>query len=369
MTPSEPIVVIRADGPDLVSEQHGAKAVGLQRLMRLGLPVPGAFVVPTAAVDHLLTDPAACATTLVDAAAALGSDRFAVRSGTSISLPGALDTHLGVTAPELLDAVLAVAESARGERARATADALGVDPPERTAVIVQRLIVADADSRSGSGAATSRHPVTSLPGATGSFWWERFGVAVMAGEVTPGELGAIAERMPDVHTRLIGDLAALEAELDAPVEVEFAIERGQLWYLQLRSFRTEPADHAGPVGERVAAGIAASAGIARGRLQIDIDDALDAADRGVPVVLARTTTSPADVSAMVRSIAVLTAHGARESHAAVVARSLGIPAVVGVVDLVIGDDSVTIGDLVIGVGDELIVDGTHGVIARPASGN
>ena len=68
-----------------------------------------------------------------------------------------------------------------------------------------------------------------------------------------------------------------------------------------------PARIDAPAGIVLATGTPASAGVAEGRLHIDLDDALDASERGAPVVLVRPTTSPADVPAMVRSVAVVTA--------------------------------------------------------------
>ena len=108
--------------------------------------------------------------------------------------------------------------------------------------------------------------------------------------------------------------------------------------------------------------------MARGRVQTDVDDALDAIDAGHAVVLVLETSSPADVAAMVRSAAVLTARGGRESHAAVITRSEGIPAVLAVEGLQVGDGCVVVGEHRVDVGDELIVDGTTGQVARPAPG-
>ena len=116
----------------------------------------------------------------------------------------------------------------------------------------------------------------------------------------------------------------------------------------------------------LAAGDPGSPGTGRGRLHVDVDDALDAIDAGHAVVLVVEATSPADVPAMIRSAAVVTATGGRESHAAVITRSEGIPSVLGVADLQIAADHILLGMHRIDVGEEVVVDGSNGTIARPA---
>ena len=362
---SEPdgVVALAAEGPDLVAARHGAKAVGLQRLLRLGLPVPPALVVPIGGA------PSGEALANAAQAAELG-ERLAVRSGAPVSAPGALETVLDVAPADLRRSVDRVVASVDADLAHVVAGAHGTTGPLTTAVIVQRMVDAAADRNSGAGAATSRDPVTGEREPVGSLLWQTSGVAVMSGTANPLPLEALEERLPAVHAQLIADLARLDQELGSAVEVEFAVEQGTLWYLQLRTFAGEATTHeALPAGSAiVATGTAASAGIGRGRLQVDLDDALDAADRGEPVVLVRTTTSPADVPAMIRSAAIVTSIGSRESHAAVVARSVGIPAVVGIETLEVATDHIRIGGQRIEVREELAVDGTTGAVARPASG-
>ena len=358
MSDPSKVVVISPDGVDLDPAIHGAKAVGLQRLLRAGLAVPPALVVPIGApidLDHL-----------TDAIADAGlGERITVRSAGPVSLPGALDTMVDIESAALGTALLAVRASADSARAHATAAALGHAAPQ-TAVIVQRHVDTIAGPHAGAGAATSRDPVSGAPGAVGSFVWQRNGSALMSGAADAVPLGDLATGLETVHRQLVDDLARLDDDHEAPVEIEFAVEQGRLWYLQLRTFDlVVPMTPPLPAGATiVAVGTPASAGTARGRVHVDVDDALDAVDRGETVVLVRATTSPADVAAMVRSAAVVTERGSRESHAAVVARSLGIPAVVGVEALVIADDHVGFGAHRVPVGAEVIVDGTHGHIAR-----
>ena len=368
----DPILELRADGPDLEPARHSAKAAGLQRLLRLGLAVPSGFVIPVASAAAIAENPAAAKTDIGTAMASTGLlSTLAVRSGAAVSLPGALETQLGVRPEDVGAAVVTVVRSADSPHARATAEALGHDGAPKTAVIVQRLIDPTADSHSGAGAATSCDPVTGAAGPVGSFLWERQGGEVMSGSASARPLDAIAERLPDVHARLVADLGRLAVLERSPVEVEFAIERGALWYLQLRRLtvdRREGADATTLDATVIAVGTPASAGVGRGRLHVDIDDALDAIDRGEAVVLIRPTTSPADVAAIVRSAAMVTTVGSRESHAAVVARSVGIPAVVGVGELTIGADHVGVDGVRVEVGSEMIVDGSVGRLLVPGPG-
>ncbi|MEO0492642.1 MAG: PEP-utilizing enzyme [Actinomycetota bacterium] len=370
MSLPEPIVAVSADGPDLDPAVHGAKAVGLQRLLRLGLPVPPALVVPIASARAIAADPRVGRDELRAAVRGLGGpgDRLAVRSGAAVSLPGAFETLLDVL-PSVVDAaVVTVVESTRGLRVETIARALGHDRVPETAVIMQRQVDATADERSGAGAASSRHPVTGEPGATGSFVWQVKGDAVMAATTPVVALDDMAAGVPDAHARLVAALDRLDFELGTAVELEFTVERGELWYLQLRTFTVTQDLAELPAGARVIAdGQPASAGVGRGRVHVDVDDALDAVDRGEPVVLVLETSAPSDMTAMVRSAAVLTVLGGRESHAAVVARGAGVPAVLAVQGLHIADDHIRLGDHRVDVGDELVVDGTTGRIARPAT--
>ena len=112
----------------------------------------------------------------------------------------------------------------------------------------------------------------------------------------------------------------------------------------------------------VARGLAASAGVAVGRVYFTADDALDAADRGETVLLVRPETSPDDIAGMDAAAGILTSRGGLVSHAAVVARSWGKPAVVGVASLTIEARRCTIGPHVVAEGDVVSIDGASGEV-------
>ncbi len=110
----------------------------------------------------------------------------------------------------------------------------------------------------------------------------------------------------------------------------------------------------------IGSGLAASPGAASGRVVLSADAAMAAADAGEAVILVRTATTPDDVQGMVASRGILTSRGGLASHAAVVARGWGLPAVVGATDVSIDGSTVRIGDTVVSEGDLITVDGSTG---------
>lgn len=109
-------------------------------------------------------------------------------------------------------------------------------------------------------------------------------------------------------------------------------------------------------------GVPASPGAATGHVYFTAEDAMDAADRGEQVILACAATNPADEIAMRLSDGILTSHGGMASHAAVVARGWGIPAVCGAESIVFGESSMSIGDVTVHEGDLLSLDGGTGEV-------
>ncbi|MCB0989715.1 MAG: pyruvate, phosphate dikinase, partial [Acidimicrobiales bacterium] len=118
--------------------------------------------------------------------------------------------------------------------------------------------------------------------------------------------------------------------------------------------------------DRIGDGLPASPGGASGRIVLSAAAALEASDRGEDVILVRPETTPDDVLGMQASRGILTARGGLVSHAAVVARGWGIPAVVGASTMTVDVDSVTIGTTVLSAGDHITIDGSTGAIYRGA---
>ncbi|HZM57593.1 MAG TPA: putative PEP-binding protein, partial [Acidimicrobiales bacterium] len=198
---------------------------------------------------------------------------------------------------------------------------------------------------------------------------------------------------------LLAIFARLEAHYRDMCDTEFTIDQGKLWMLQTRvgkrtgraalkmavdmvgektiklskaeAIERVTGDHLDQVlhpqfsgtGHTVlTTGLGASPGAAVGRVYLTADDAQTAAERGEKVVLVRSETSPEDVHGMLAAEGILTARGGLVSHAAVVARGWGKPAVVGAEAVRVGGSSFTVGDTVVNEGDWISLDGTNGTV-------
>jgi pyruvate, orthophosphate dikinase len=129
-------------------------------------------------------------------------------------------------------------------------------------------------------------------------------------------------------------------------------------------FHASLADHVD--ADPITTGLPASPGAASGRIALTADAAMEAGDRGESVILVRPETTPDDVLGMQASRGILTARGGMVSHAAVVARGWGIPAVVGASAVQVGDRWVAIGDRRFRAGDTITIDGGSGEVFEGA---
>lgn len=161
------------------------------------------------------------------------------------------------------------------------------------------------------------------------------------------------------------DAAELAARVDAAL-ADDSVEARHALLLAIEASDVEAMLHGSLAKSEQAtlamSGIAASPGAARGKAYFTVADAIDGFDRGESVVLIRSETSPADEPAMRVAEGIVTARGGLASHAAVVARGWGIPAVCGVERLVISDGSATCGALTIARGDDVTIDGSAGEV-------
>jgi pyruvate,orthophosphate dikinase len=400
----------------------GGKGAGLVLMTSLGLPVPPGFVVTTAAGrEHHTRDglsPVLRAGIRAETerlAGRLGrrfggpADRLvvAVRSGAPESMPGMLDTLLDVGGEgegaysRLFGAVEAVLRSWDSDRARTYRRLRGLGGGTGTAVVVQAMVDGTADGFSGTGVLFTRDPSTGAPGPTGEFLLRARGPALVDGVRTPEPLATLAESRPERYAELVAHAGTLERVYADMCEVEFTIERDRLWLLQVR-----PGKRTGRAGVRIAVdlaraglidraeaarrglryagsgpptalagvpddrllcrGLAGSPGSAVGRIALDLAAVEEFADRGEPVILVRRTTEPADLPAMALSAGVLTAAGGTTSHAAVVARELGIPCVCGASGLEIELDRrvVRVAGRELSEGTVISIDGARAVAAE-----
>jgi pyruvate, orthophosphate dikinase len=310
--------------------------------------------------------------------------REAVRRDSGEEVP--TDPH------EQLRAVIkTVFGSWSSRRAKAYRRHWGIPEDGGTAVIVQAMVFGNLGENSGTGVLFSRSPLTGAPEPYGEWLPRGQGEDVVSGTHDPLPLSALADSMPDAHARLLAAAKLLEREHGDIQDVEFTVERDELFLLQTRAAKRSPPaavraavdlanegaiDRAEAIrrvspeqltsvlaprvsaevaaaAEVVARGIAACPGVATGVAVADSDAACEAEG---DVVLTRPTTSPEDVSGMIAARAVVTERGGSTSHAAVVTRALGRPSVVGV-----GEG--TSAEL---AGEELTVDGSAGVVYRGA---
>lgn len=306
---------------------------------------------------------------------------------------------------QLSRAVRAVFASWDGERVRRFRAVEGIEEDLGTAVSVQAMVFGNRSGRSGTGVAFTRDPSTGEPGLMGDFLREAQGDDVVAGATATEHLDELRARWPDVWAELVHIADRLEHHFVDMVDIELTVEDGRLWLLQARRARRSrqaevrvavdladdpsfPLDRAGAVARCrhllellqeevvpavpapreavIVRGLAASPGRAVGVLCVDPERVAALEADGVDVVLARPETSPADVPAIASARGLVTALGGLVSHAAVVARSWGLPAVVGATDLRIGADGVHGPGGRVAAGEVVTVDGDRGELLRGA---
>ncbi len=353
------------------------------------------------------------ATTVLGAPAGLvhpsGADRRdadALRTEVA-TLRRALD-DAGHTVPDdparqLRDAVEAVFRSWDSPRARSYRAHEGIDEDLGTAVNVQAMVFGHLDDSSGTGVVFTRDPSTGRPTPYGDFLPRAQGEDVVAGTAHTMPIASMADALPDAYAELRGHLDRLERHYRDICDVEFTVERGRLWILQTRvgkrgavaavraavqmvddpSIALRPDEAVARVpaeirerarrevladGHRaagappvLATGLGASPGRATGAAVLSADAA---ADSDGDVILVRPETSPEDVHGMSVAVGILTCTGGLVSHAAVVARGWGLPAVVGADTLTVGPDDVrdASGTRLFGAGDVITIDGATGAV-------
>jgi pyruvate,orthophosphate dikinase len=277
------------------------------------------------------------------------------------------------------------------------ADSLG------TAVNVQAMVFGNMGDTSATGVGFTRNPATGEKVFYGEFLLNAQGEDVVAGIRTPRPISELKSVMPDVYQQLRDITNSLEQHYRDIQDFEFTIQEGKLFMLQTRNgkrtgpaavriavemqqeglitkeeaiMRVEPAQldqmlH--PVLDpsskkslkKIATGLPASPGAAFGKIVFTADDAVEASKKA-PVILVRKETVPDDIHGMEVSKGILTARGGMTSHAAVVARGMGIPCVAGAESLLVDEHKLTLSvrgaNIVLKEGDWVSLDGTTGEV-------
>jgi pyruvate,orthophosphate dikinase len=306
-------------------------------------------------------------------------------------------------AKQLRGAVEAVFASWNGARAIAYRVRERISHDLGTAVNVQTMVFGNRDQNSGTGVGFTRNAATGENKPYGDFLVNAQGEDVVAGIRNTEDLDHMKLHFPKCHAELMEIFDRLERHYRDMCDTEFTIEQGKLWMLQTRvgkrtgaaalkmavdmvsgsgagrsrwkitkneALMRVAADHLDQVlhpqfagkGKVLAKGLAASPGAAVGKVYFTADDAADAEERGEQVILVRNETSPEDVHGMMVSQGILTARGGLVSHAAVVARGWGTPAVVGAEAIKIEGKQFSVGATVVKEGDIISLDGSTGEV-------
>ncbi len=275
-----------------------------------------------------------------------------------------------------------------------------IDDSLGTAVNVQSMVFGNKGDDSGTGVAFTRNPANGDPQPYGDYLPNAQGEDVVAGIRNTLALDQMAEVQPQAWRELQEHMRNLERRYRDMCDIEFTVEQGKLWLLQTRvGKRTAFAEwvmafdmldedlvgldtavlrldanrleelfkkviETGSEGEAIASGLNASPGAAVGRAVFTADDAQAWAERGEPVILVRRETTPDDYHGMIRSQGILTSAGGTNSHAAVVARGEGIPAVCGADAIRVDRQGkrFTVGGSTVAEGDWLTIDGFTGKV-------
>ncbi|MFO0599700.1 MAG: pyruvate, phosphate dikinase [Myxococcaceae bacterium] len=305
-------------------------------------------------------------------------------------------------------AIEAVFRSWKGKRARDYRKAAGIADDLGTAVNIVTMVFGNMGEGSATGVATTRNVSTGENALEGDYALNAQGEDVVSGTRATRHIADLVSDLPKAAAELSAIAKKLELHFREVQDIEFTIERGTLWMLQTRDakrtaraavriavelakerritreeavLRVKP-EHvdfylhpqfdpaavkaARAEGRLVAMGLNVSPGAATGKLCFDADEAAARAKDKQDVILIRSETKPDDVHGLLAAKGIITSRGGRTSHAALVARQFGKPAVVGVLPLDVDEEkkvaTVARSNIVLDDGTEVSLDGTTGEI-------
>jgi pyruvate, orthophosphate dikinase len=301
---------------------------------------------------------------------------------------------------QLGQAVRAVFDSWMGERAVRYRRINRLPDDWGTAVNVQQMVYGNKAESSCSGVAFSRDEVTGAPEPSGDFLANAQGEDVVSGVRTPRDISELRDWLPEADEQLREILGELERHYLDMQDTEFTVEEGRLFMLQTRNAK-RPAQAAvrfavdavaeglltreqalatidadrldallhptfDPDAEYtvLVRGVAASPGAAKGTIVFTADDAVEARRQGLRAILVRPFTEAEDVAGFHAAAGILTSEGGKASHAALVARGMGRPAVTGAAELEIDVHAgeIRVNGTVLHEGDQIAIDGSNGAV-------
>lgn len=269
-----------------------------------------------------------------------------------------------------------------------------------TAVNIQSMVFGNMGNDSGTGVAFTRNPSTGEHLLYGEYLINAQGEDVVAGIRTPQPIRTLKDEMPEVFQQFVETSKRLEQHYQDMQDIEFTVERGELYILQTRTgkrtaqaairiavemveegiidrkmalLRVDPDQLNQLLHRRIdesferkilAKGLPASPGAATGSVVFDADEAEALTNEGKKVILVRPETTPDDIHGIVAAQAVVTSRGGMTSHAAVVARGMGKACICGCEPLKIDlkAKQFSIGETVVSYGDIITIDGATGEI-------
>ena len=276
-----------------------------------------------------------------------------------------------------------------------------IDDDLGTAVCVQAMVFGNFGETSGSGVAFTRNPSTGEDLFFGEYLANAAGEDVVAGIRNPEPISYLEAQMPEVYQQLFETQSLLERHYRDMQDLEFTVQEGKLYMLQTRSGkRTGRASvkiavdmvNEGLITEKeallrvspehvesflhpmvdpnakqdiIAKGLPASPGGATGQVVFSADEAVEVARDGTPVILVRRETTPEDIHGMKVAQGILTELGGMTSHAAVVARGMGVCAITGCESLTLDYKAGTVstdGGETLKRGDVITLDGSTGEV-------
>jgi pyruvate,orthophosphate dikinase len=297
-------------------------------------------------------------------------------------------------------AIDAVFRSWMGERAVEYRKYYKITPEiaHGTAVNVVAMVFGNMGSDSATGVVFTRNPETGERKLYGDYLVNAQGEDVVAGVRTPEPIQKLETHMPAAYKQLVEICNKLEQHYREPQDLEFTVEHDKLYMLQTRAAKTNAvamvktsvemvreglitkekallrvnADQLEQLLHKrvdpkanvkaIAVGIAASPGAASGKVVFNVEKAEEMGKNGERLVLVREETKPDDVPAFFKSSGILTSRGGKTSHAAVVARGMGKPCIVGCADINIdyANNKFTVGNSTVREGEIVTIDGSSG---------